>query len=106
MHYSVEALRRQATSHLDGILDAQRAGLVWIETLTRLNANTSRKLLNQISISTASLHQGNPSEFLTNAGKIVTEHLGTSFESAFRMQRQLLATATKNAPRVENTSSK
>jgi hypothetical protein len=106
MHDSVEFLRRQATSNLDWILDAQRAGFVWIETLTQLNATTSRKLLNQLSSSAEPLNQGKSSDFLTNAGKLVAEHCGASFESAFRTQRQLLAAASKNAPRVETANSK
>jgi hypothetical protein len=106
MHDSVESLRQQATSHLDWILDAQRAGFVWIETLTQLNATTSRKLLNQVSSSAVSLNQGKSSDFLTNAGRIVADHWGASFESALRTQRQLHASATKNAPRVETASSK
>ena len=101
MHDSVESLRQQATSHLDWILDAQRAGFAWIETLTQLNATTSRKLLNQVSSSAVSLNQGKSSDFLTNTGRIVADHWGASFESALRTQRQLHASATKNAPRVE-----
>lgn len=105
MHAYAEAIRKQATSHLDWILNVQRAGLGCCEALTQLNTTTARKLVGQMSSNAESLGQGNAGDFMVKAGKIVAEHCGASLECAFQSQKQLLASVDK-APRVATSKSK
>lgn len=105
MHANAETLKKQAASHLDWILNVQRAGMGCCETLTQLNTTTARKLLGQMTSNAESLGQGHAGDFMVKAGRIVAEHCEASLECAFQSQRQLLASVDK-ATRVATTNSK